>query len=165
MKCPVRFRSWFLPPPNADWHPVRYQPILYTFVWVGALITWIFGASDPPIANPTIIHLAHVWLVPALLSPMMGLLSMWMITRGSGTTRYWGFWLRLGANLGMGFALADYCIFRFAMGNLYLTEMMCLAASTLFVMHLIGFDIQLLRTTEKVARRIHRENGDGPQED
>jgi len=105
--------------PLRDWQHVRFQPILYLFVWAAALR--IAVTNDLPIPPDELLTpwAETAWTITSLICPPLALLSWWLIVKSPLTrSALAGLWIRLGADAGQFAALLAYHVvaYRLATG-------------------------------------------------
>lgn len=163
--APVRWaQRWLVPPSGSettDWRRVSFQPMLYLFLFLGAIFILFFGdpfAQPSDYGEPDTLFL--VWDGLGIICPPLALLSLWLIVRAPPKWKYIGFWTRLTADVGMLSSLMSYCVLRLSFGDFHIIPIACLLAATLFVFHLVIRDIRTLREVEKLASVLHRKAWD-----
>ena len=149
---------WIVPPEqDQDWQRVSYQPMLYLLAWWAALVVLIGGdfAGVPITLRDQPGGFFWVWTSLSLIAPPMALVSLWLIQNGSGSWKYRGLWLRLGADCGQFSAMLTYSVLRLQLGDFHVYPIATLLASTLFVFHLVLRDVRRLWEVERLATRIY----------
>lgn len=153
-----RVQRWFVPPKGTlEWQRILYQPMLYLCLWIAVLVIIHRGdfTNIPPETSDKQNELFWAWSAVGIVSPPIGLISLWFIYKiKNGLWKYWGFWLRLAADIGMATAMLCYCIFRFDVGDYHVYTMATTVSSTIFVFHLVLRDCLKLYEIEAVASQL-----------
>ena len=139
---------------TGQWPVIRYQPILFLFLWIGT-----FHVVLPGGGNASINALGGIawviWLVTGFACPPLLLLSWWLIDKQQGRWRYRGMWIRLSADMGeLG------VIFTFLWARLLSNDppndarvygWIAITSMAVFMVFLVGRDIVMLSTVEHIA--------------
>ncbi len=158
---PVKWmQKVFMPADAMDWRRVAFQPMLYLFLWIGAVCYLIFDDIFAIDRDPST-GLTPVWLFLSLVCPPLALVSVRMVSRGGGVWKYRGFWVCLAADIGQFTALLTYTIQKFTSGDFHVYPVTILVATTVFVFHLVMRDMRRLHDVEKLATELHQEEPDG----
>lgn len=149
---------------DQPWPPVRYQPILYLFLFGAAVRLWRNQQTPPAFDQIIADGTYNVWLGIGMGAPVLSLISWWMIVKRSGITRYIGMWARAGADLLIFIYLLSFHIVTvktFDHNEPRIFSRYVVGATTVFVLTLIIRDVWTLVITERLARRLHRGDRDG----
>lgn len=86
------------------WTPIRFQPILFTFLFAGIVFVVARRPTLPAMSALAGTFTAYVWMVLALACPPLLLVSWLMIRFCTKRKTYLGYWLRFAADLGQTFS-------------------------------------------------------------
>lgn len=138
---------------------MRFQPILYLFIWGAAIRLWR-NTSTPPAFDLISSGFYEVWLSFGVGAPMLSLVSWWLIHKRSGRARYIGMWTRMSADLLVFIYLLSFHIVTALSGpnpsESKIFTRYILGAATVFVIVLLVRDMWALAVTERIAWRIRR---------
>lgn len=153
---PVRWmQRWLIPPKGIeDWQRIAFQPMLYTCMWIGAVLHLTIGdvtaieRDDAPAG----VYLA--WMSLSLLTPPMALAALILIVHTTGRWRLRGLWLRLGADIGFTAAMSTYLVVKLGSGDFHIYSVWTLVAIVIFCAHLVMRDTKRLRQVEAMAKEF-----------
>jgi hypothetical protein len=128
------------------WRLIPAQPVLFPFFFVGGLLSVY---QPPAMLSFTALTL---WSGLAIISPLLVLMAWWMIMYRSGFTRYSGFYIRLGGDLGQVIVLLTYII---SLCNPPIYAAAVLIAVSAFVGLLVVRDFMAVVLVESVASRLY----------
>lgn len=134
---------------------VKFQPYLSTAIFYGAVFTLLIG--DPWINPPGpdgVGIIDSIWIVSAIIFPLIALISDWAIVKRCGRRRYFAMWTRLIANVGLMTALMSYQAERLLSGQGHPFEDTILFVSIVYLLVLIVGDIRFLTLTERLADEL-----------
>lgn len=144
---------------DAPWAVVRFQPILYLFLFGASIRLW-FNDTAPPNFDDVIGHGFYgVWLGMAVTGPLLALLAWLLISKGSGRSRFIGIWTRTAADMIVLVVLLSYHVVTVTTNPANESRIFSrymVGAATMFVIGTIIRDIWTLVITERLAGRIHR---------
>ena len=84
---------------SARWAGIRFQPILYLYLFGASVRLWL-NKTEPPNFDDVIAKGFYgVWLGMGMGGPVLALLAWLLITQGSGRKRFIGMWCRMGADI------------------------------------------------------------------
>lgn len=90
------------------WPVVRFQPILYLFIW-SATIRIIITEQIPIRFDLISPWIYKAWATLNVLCPLIALLALWLIRKCKWSrSTLVGIWLRLGSDIGMFLALLSF---------------------------------------------------------
>lgn len=142
-----RLRAWMTVFFDELWRLIPAQPILFPFFFVSGLLALVF----PPASH----FVAVTWVALSVASPLLVLLSWWMITYQQGFLRYWGMWIRTVGDVGQTVALIVAILLWW---NIVPPPLIViLVGITVFVGVLIVRDLLALWLVEQVATRLYRD--------
>lgn len=132
-----------------------FRPILYLCVF-GAAVR-MAATSFPVLPIDTIFAPGTypVWAALALASPLLALLSWWLVHHCQGAWRYRGLWFRLAADAGVFTVVLAYHITVVTVNppsDLRLMSRYIVAATLLYLIGLIISDVAALVKAERIAR-------------
>ena len=154
-RCTPPFRWLFPPEGTDDWRKIAFQPMLYFFLWLGALTLLIFGGFFTD--QPTFIYhssLFWTWGGLSLFCPPLALVSLHLVTSPSGRKKYFGLWVRLAADVGQFVALVVYLAQRFRVDDIHIYGQFSVVSCAVFVGHLVGRDVSRIISVEQLASKI-----------
>ena len=145
---------------ESSWPAVRFQPILYFFLFGAALRLWREPSAPLNFDQVITPGFYEVWLGIGVGAPILSLLAWWLIHKRSGRARYVGMWTRTSADLLVFVYLLSFHIVS-ALHSVNPSESKIftryiLGAAITFVITLIGRDVWALMITERIAWRIRR---------
>lgn len=144
---------------ESSWPAVRFQPILYFFLFGAALRLWREPSTPPSFDQVITPGFYEVWLGIGMGAPILSLVSWWLIHKRSGRTRYVGMWTRASADLLVFVYLLSFHIVTvktFAPTEPRIFSRYIVGAATVFVIVLLVRDVWALMITERIAWRIRR---------
>lgn len=152
-----RLNSYFA----LNWARVPFQPILYTFLLLGALLIVLFDIDYPAFVHNS--RLFIQWIALSVLMPPLALLSWILIKFHPGRPRYLGFWLRAAADVGQ---IASVSAFIAVVSQqidpiaseIYAAQIF--SAVWWFLLVLVIRDIWKIVLTERVATAIEQRKDD-----
>jgi hypothetical protein len=128
--------------------------------FLGAIVIFASGKQGIPMEFAERFQVGEIkwlWEGLAVSAAPLWLSSVHMIARGSGKTRYRGFWVRTIADMLEGITLFTYDYMRITLGGTQIVLIYISVAATLFTLGLIYRDIHVLVATEQLAGKIrHR---------
>ena len=148
---------------SATWPAVRFQPVLYLFLWVATIRLALYGGKPPRFDSFTTSTLIYpLWLGMGIASPMIALSAWWMMGKRTGRTRFVGMWFRLAGDIGVltvlgSFHIADMMYVGASRSETHLYSRYITTAALAFVLLLVIRDVWTVVLTERMAGRIHRE--------
>jgi hypothetical protein len=103
------------------------------------------------------------WAVLAVASPVASWVAWWMIRHRQGRWRVAGFWVRLGADIGMATALGSFLLARSLTYHGFIPDavlygIIALCGILATIMMLIGRDVAALVILTRLTTRIHNED-------
>lgn len=128
---------------------LAWQPYLYAAVLAGAILSLLFGDDD---TIPPYDSIDTAWMFFALVSPLAGFAASIMLSQGTGRVRYFAFWLRISAKIGIITALLCYQIA--VIGVSHPLQQSLAGACVGFLLVLLVKDSRFLIATERVARHL-----------
>ena len=144
---------------SRQWHPMPYQPFLFTSLWMSGLVLMLFGdlTTWPLNVEPdTAMIMPSTWVALLVIAPPLGFASSWLLANKRGKWRYRAFWLRLFSDFTIATALAAYLAARIELGHYHVLLLGVLSGSTLFSVALVYRDLRLLVASERLAKVILR---------
>ena len=144
----------------APWALVRYQPILYLFLFGATIRLWVDDSEPPEFKALIAEHFYGIWLILGVCSPLLSALAWFLIVRRSGRKRFLGMWLRLASDIGVATVLLSYHAVTSWLAPVeteqaIFSRYMC-GATLVFVVSLIIRDVWTLVVTERLAGLIHK---------
>ncbi|AYB70692.1 hypothetical protein SEA_JOIEB_60 [Mycobacterium phage JoieB] len=141
-----------------NWARVPFQPVLYMFLFLGALLVVSFDLDYPAFEEHSVVF--WQWIALSLICPPMALSSWILIRWHPGRPRYVGFWVRLGADAGQLASLSCFLTvisqdIDYIASELYAAEIF--SAVWWFVIILVIRDIWKLAITERLAAAIDKQ--------
>ena len=137
-----------------------WEPWLHCAVWISVFA--VIGAHYA--AGQSLDRLDWIWVALGVISPPVGFFSVWILANSEscGRARYVAMWMRLCADAGVVLTIAVYQIVRVGEGGrLYpLMANIVLAFCAWYMATLVARDIHLVRTVEKLAESLYREDGE-----
>lgn len=139
-----------------NWARVPFQPILFLFMFVGAILIVVFDVTTPAF-DATAGGVFWQWILLSLICPPMALAAWTLIRFHSGKARYFGLLIRFGADVGQ---LASMSAFLTVVADdldtiaseVYAAQLF--TAVWWFLVTLVIRDIWKLALTERVATAI-----------
>jgi len=153
---PVRWlQRWFVPPKGIeDWQRIAFQPMLYSCMWIGAILHVAVGDVTAVQRDTTVGGVYVAWIGLSLLTPPMALAALVLIVHTTGRWRLRGLWLRLGADVGFAAAITTYLVVKLGSGDFHIYSIWTLVAISIFCGHLVGRDVKRLRQIETLSREL-----------
>lgn len=150
--------AWELRVLTENWIPIRFQPVLFFAFAVAILHVVLF--QFPPIAFEAAVGpvFTWLWIGLALVAPPM-LLIAWVMIRCSGRWAFFGYWLRLAADL------AQTCSFFAYFSAIVQDEtpepedlyaLIMLSATGVFLILLVVRDWVKVGLVERISIRLRR---------
>ena len=137
-----------------------WEPWLHCAVWLSVFA--VVGVHR--FAGVHLDQLDWVWVALGLISPPVGFASVWILanTHSCGRSRYVAMWMRLSADFGLALTILVYQIARLDEGNHAhpLMANIVLGFSAWYMLTLVRRDFRLVRTVEKLADSLYREDGE-----
>lgn len=151
---PVRWlQRWFIPPKGIeDWQRIAFQPMLYTCMWIGAVLHILVGDVTAVQRDTAVGGVYGAWIGLSLFTPPMALAALILIVHTSGRWRLRGLWLRLGADVGFTAAMSTYLVVKLGSGDFHIYIVWTLVAIVVFCAHLVMRDTTRLRQVETMSR-------------
>lgn len=136
------------------WPMVKYQPILFTFMWVAMWHIVLPGGGNGAIDTLGITPWI-IWLITGFTCPPLLLLSWYLIERCSGTWRYRGLWWRLAADIGEFGVLTAFLWARIAFVNpvtdAQVFGWIAISSMAFFLFRMVVRDVFILHAVRKLA--------------
>jgi hypothetical protein len=104
------FRHWEDRILLENWIPIRFQPILFTFLFLGILFVLSHRRTLPAMQSVSGPVTAYTWLVLAVICPPLLFVAWVMIHYGTGRNTYRGYYLRFAADLGQTFSFSAWLL-------------------------------------------------------
>lgn len=154
---------------SINWRILPFQPILFFFIFLAALIISIDDTSAPLwVTDPVFV----MWVGLSLACPPMLLVAHYLIKKFPGRPRYFGLWLRLAADIGQLAAVTAFWILLVTTSPNALidldpstaTEFYALKiwlAVIVFMVFLVIRDVWKIVLTERIANRLEKAKVDG----
>ena len=147
---------------NSDpWSAVRFQPILYFFMFGAAIRLWHKGTEPAAFEEILQADIYSMWLFLAVASPLAALTAWWMTKKLSGRWRYIGMWLRLASTIGaVTVMMAYHAVSAFSgrdAGETQIFARYMVGSILIFLCALMIRDVWTMVITERVANQIHRD--------
>lgn len=95
--------------PPRPWAVLSFAPFFFTAAFVARFVVLSGPGEDIPFTATMGSWGYPTWFALGIFCPIMLLIS-WRLVRRGGSSLYPGLWLRLGADLGMAFALAAFIL-------------------------------------------------------
>ena len=151
---PVRWmQRWLIPPKDTmDWQRIAFQPMLYTFMWIGAVLHLVVGDVTAVHRDDLAGGVYAAWMGLSLITPPMALAALALIVHATGRWRLRGLWLRLGADIGFTAAMSTYLVVKLGSGDFHTYSVFTLVAIVVFCAHLVMRDVKRLRQVETMSR-------------
>jgi len=152
--------EWFTKP----WRIVPAQAVLYVFLWIAGIHVIVTPFNEEIGFELAGLHPGtyYWWNALVLISPVMVAAAYALIRHGRGSVRMFGFWLRLGGDLGVLAALTALIATRVhvlgdsgPLGDSPLFGLITLTGLNVFVGMLIVRDIGALVVIERLAGILH----------
>lgn len=151
--------SWF----DAAWRVVPTQALMYLFIWLGGVLA--LQGDGAPVGFEALglgISAYHAWHVLCIGSPMLVMASRLIIYFLRGRWRVFGFWLRLGGDLGVLMALIAYLaarvtVLQSSISNAALFALTVVAGVLALVVAWVVRDVGAIVALEKLTTRLHKE--------
>ena len=156
----MNFRRWA----DTPWPHVPAAAACYLFLWIAAI--HVVASPRPDSMGLGLVGVPYLgWAVLALTSPVASWVAWWMIRHRQGRWRVAGFWVRLGADIGMATTLGSFLLARALLYHGHIPDAPLFAIIALFgilatIMMLIARDIAALVILTQLANRIHRTGDD-----
>ena len=156
----MNFRRWA----DTPWPHVPAAAACYLFLFIAAV--HVVVSPRPDSMGLGLVGVPYLgWAVLALASPVASLVAWWMIRHRQGRWRVAGFWVRLGADVGMFAALGSFLLARSLLYHGYIPDAplfgiiaMCGILATTVM--LIGRDVAALVILARLTTRIHNQADD-----
>lgn len=151
---PVRWlQRWFIPPKGIeDWQRIAFQPMLFSFMWIGAVLHLVFGDLTAVHRDDLAGGVYVAWMGLSLITPPMALAALALIVHATGRWRLRGLWLRLGADIGFTAAMSTYLVVKLGSGDFHTYSVFTLVAIVVFCAHLVMRDVKRLRQVETMSQ-------------
>lgn len=135
-----------------NWARIPFQPILYTFLFIGALLVIGFDVDYPAFEDTP--HVFWQWIILSVICPPLSLASWILIKWHPGRPRYVGFWIRAGSDVGQLFSVTAFIAaispqIDYVASELYAAEIF--SAVWWFILILVIRDVWKIVVTERVA--------------
>lgn len=155
-------------PPSPDHHLRQrlqlkgdppWEPWLHCSVWLSVFA--VIAAHR--LAGISLDRLDWAWVCLGGISPPVGFASVWMLTYNTGgRARYVAMWMRLVADFGLALTIVIYQIARLGEGGHAhpLMANIVLGFSGWYMAVLVVRDVRLVRTVERLADHLYREDGE-----
>lgn len=165
---PIRWLQRFALPPQgtADWQRIDFQPMLYAFLWIAAIVIMVVGDFNayPQILADTTDGAFWLWGGLSLGCPPLALFSVRMVQSLDGRTKYRGLWIRMAADIGQLTALTIYMVLRLSVGDYHVYPIAALSACWVFIAHLVMRDAKRIIAVESLAKKLHQNALDTTEE-
>lgn len=143
-----------------NWRWIPFQPVLFLFSFLGALLVIGLDLDHPTFPNSLTFWL---WITLSLICPPMAFIAFRMIEHHPGRPRYIGLWVRFGSDIGQFASLTAFLTvvsqnIDLVAAEIYAAEM--LAAIWWFLILLIVRDSWKLVLTERVAVALENRKDD-----
>lgn len=141
---------------NDPWPAIRFQPILFLFLWIA---NWhiVFPGGGNASIDTLGIGAWEMWLGTGFICPPLLLLSWWLIEKCNGRWRYRGMWLRLAADMGELGVVVAFLWARLASADPYTDARVygwiAISSMVAFLLVLVGRDIAMLGVVERLATK------------
>ena len=137
---------------------MAYQPVLYFFVFGASIRLWHNETEPPNFKEAIADHFYGIWLSLGVFSPIIALISWFMIKIPSGRSTFVGMWVRLAADIGMFTNVLSYHLVTLdGKTEEMIFSRYILGSTLLFVFSLIIRDLWTIYVMEKLARQIDSE--------
>lgn len=93
-----------------SWIPIRFQPILFVFLFVGAVFLFVKRPTLPTMSAMAGSGPAYTWFVLALACPPLLFIAWLMIHYGTGRKTYLGYWMRFAADAGQAVSFGTWML-------------------------------------------------------